>query len=417
MVDNGILKLENNEVAKEIIENNYELNDEEKSTLISFKEDVEYSRTKSSNGNTDSELTDLIPNENLLSLLNSNNKIIVGDFLYKITKEGTYYCDAKYGNLIDSLINDKINSKTKTAERSRHNLRFEDSFRREDNDSEINYGSVNIANSYGNNSSYQKDILKNLKEVKFDAKTWAGKAIQSLFKRYKKHNVYFNSKRRVQVNFYDYNLVFYGSAGVYAKFQRRNWYRGWQKTESENLIIGWNNVHFKRKLSDGMRNYAQWKRQNITKPHILSQSNGDKWLIIERSISDWKKDLSWFEKIENEAIAKGAKTAYDLLKRRLGSEIPYNQDYQKIILRAYDIAHNEEHYFISANFKENKNGRSVKKTFFSSPSFVVGWSNQKEKFGGFNIKPSEKGWDLVSGNCFGMAYYHQEWKGVKIVLE
>ena len=57
---------------------------------------------------------------------------------------------------------------------------------------------------------------------KFDAKTFVGKIIQSLFGRSRAHNREFTSSRRIRVNFYSVNYIVYSAIGINVKYQKKN---------------------------------------------------------------------------------------------------------------------------------------------------------------------------------------------------
>lgn len=104
-----------------------------------------------------------------------------------------------------------------------------------------------VLNSLFNNDNPTEDDFRT---VNFDAKTWAGKKIQSIVGRDKYHRHYFSRNYRAAVNLYAYNYVFTSAIGLKAKCQSRHRFLGvqyWEKTNADEIRLGVRHIKFKVK--------------------------------------------------------------------------------------------------------------------------------------------------------------------------
>lgn len=383
------------------------------------------------------ELDTLVPNEKFRALLNDEREIQVGDIFYKITPAGTYYCDEalkdelrKYIDQLSvtgqskstSLKTLKIAAREEGINDEEINGRFYLRRTFEESRVEINEGGGYGGRYSGGYSEYTSETLPpnfdNLSQTQFDAKTWVGKGIQAIVGRNVGHGRYWGSKRRVKVNFYNYDYVAYRESGIRAKFQKKNWI-GWSDTRAPQLMIGWRNIMYSYKYRNGLREYHDWeKEQTNTIDKIV---NNKKWAIIRtRNQKAVDKILEKFYASTADGIArKGLVLGVDQLKNLIRNELNkfVAPQANKILLQLYDEANHKVYYIVSDNIKKDKNVKNLVHVFDKDDGFILNWSSTSEAWRDYSNWGIERPASLKieSGSTFGIACYDKEWKGYEII--
>jgi hypothetical protein len=196
----------------------------------------------------------LVPNEKLAALLNSRGEIRVGQMLYRVTPEGTYFFNPLLQDYVDASISsfagvqgeeiseglyqieENVFRYNTFPQQAEHELEFEgicydgDILDDEEDEPESRTVSERVV-PIATFSSY------NVK-----GKTFLGKLISAAFGGSSKYeHEFIKKKRRMQGSFYDYNYGFYSEVGIFGEMQKKNWI-GWSGTKADEIVIGWSNL-------------------------------------------------------------------------------------------------------------------------------------------------------------------------------
>lgn len=323
---NSILHFDSNESLSRSIETG---SNETKSTANenlpegeSLFEQMDYKET----------MNEYVPNPEFAKLLNREGEIVVGDYIYKITSNGTYYFDRDKKDEFASLYekDNQINGtkiKDKLYQISEGIYRY-DTFYKEEG--ETNYVEKNnlsdegIQTKSGHSTGSDPDI-ESLDWFTADRTTWLGKIVQNLFGSSKEFAKYYphTDKRRVKGSFYFYNYVAYAETGVHGWTDKKNWI-GWSKTASEDLRVGWRNVVLVTKLPDAYQKSIK-SMTNLSRsvsPVQKMDIPGTMYEVNLKTMVIPDFDATQFDKV----LTIGAKSAFNWLK----SLCPQNQsDWEK----------------------------------------------------------------------------------------
>jgi len=232
---------------------------------------------KKYNSNSIIEEEDIIADPFLASIVNNNNEIIINDTIYKFTNKGLYFSHIKDSTLLFNYLDKNINSPLSKKIGSD----FSPCGEREinggititDDERVLRYirPMIDDCDDYteggGNNSSYPKlsederlrKLINNLPITKGD-QNW----FQDIFgKRYSK-TIKFDSRHRVQVEFWDQDWKFYTSVGVQVKTQKRV-LGTWWKNQFDEIHLGINRIFLKY-------NYSQPDISSITHPDLFNST-------------------------------------------------------------------------------------------------------------------------------------------------
>ncbi|MGF1587159.1 MAG: hypothetical protein ACFCUM_17700 [Bacteroidales bacterium] len=204
------------------------------------------------------EFSDLVPNEDLATLLNTKGEIQVGNLMYRITPAGTYYYDPSLREDVDAIIEQldemkgqQIGEYTfKLAEGITRYNTFEEAAEEivvEDKDFYANdpywddaYFDM-IENSGGAGETRALGTIpgvNNFPRYSAASQTIVGGWLEDLFGRNKAYYVDISSKRRLKGKLYYYKYHFYDEFGLMAETQKKNWI-GWSGTNADEMAIGW----------------------------------------------------------------------------------------------------------------------------------------------------------------------------------
>ncbi|SKC50839.1 hypothetical protein SAMN06298215_1365 [Bacteroidales bacterium WCE2008] len=211
-----------------------------------------------------------IPDENLATLLNARGEVEIGGVIYKISKTGTYYFDKKLeavfidsyaafeeceGEKVDTLVyklSDGI-YRYATFELEDYQIYYDSEYYDEpDLEEDVEALDGRILESEPASLASTKSLppmYSYLAAINWadyprycsDAKTWAGKIIQSLFGRNKAFDYKFTNKRKFQSKFYYYDYLFWSSIGVSTKMLKKQ-FLGWKQMEVSEIFNGWGNI-------------------------------------------------------------------------------------------------------------------------------------------------------------------------------
>lgn len=187
--------------------------------------------------------SELVPEKSFRELLNEEGEIQVGDTIYCIARQGTFYAHREDISELRRVVKSYRNQ---SVERPDY----------------IQIGKVTLFNTFGNIKFEEEDSIQYEKSISFrnlgdryqgldwekfpeeraSRKTWAGKLLQSIGFRKSLTSVFPNhSKRRLNCAVFDYNYIIRESLGVTAKIEKKMWHGGWGKIQNigaGDIVVG-----------------------------------------------------------------------------------------------------------------------------------------------------------------------------------
>lgn len=278
---------------------------------------------------------ELVPDENLASLLNARGEIEIAGTIYKISEQGTYCFDASLeeefhenyaileeteGELVDTLtyvLADGIIRYATFATEDYESYFAEDYF--EEPDEEMEEEIIEEDTEAGTKSPTIVSHLQNLDYSKYprycsDAKTVLGKFFQSLFGRNKSFDYNFTNKKRFNAKFFYYDYIFWSSIGVTTKVQKKS-FLFWKEAKAEEIYSGWGDIITETELKGNILEYPSKAKAITVKNKETSKLTGkaeDVAYIFGLTITD--QDLQ-------KAIGKGLKSLLTSIKSKTGADV------------------------------------------------------------------------------------------------
>lgn len=208
----------------------------------------------------------LVPDEAFRNLLNSRGEVQVGDTVYCITKEGTFYAHRKDLEALRYQAAHYVAKDSLAMTESIGNVSLYKTFHG------VSFDDQDVVTPEGDGTD--EELFRSNKPRLFDLdfstfplerasrKTWAGKILQSLGIRKSLISVFSSDKnRRFNCAVFDYNYLIRSSIGVTAKIQKKMWHSGWGKLkylDAEDVIIGCRYAIIKMDYPKGMENIDSW---------------------------------------------------------------------------------------------------------------------------------------------------------------
>ncbi|MFV0521807.1 MAG: hypothetical protein ACK5MI_05185 [Mangrovibacterium sp.] len=213
-------------------------------------------------GQTTLEEDTLIASDYFRSLLNADREIQVGDFIYKVTENATFYTRKdNYSGLLEYLDkpfdpsdcreNNESQLKSSSAlETNRYEsitnpeIKMVDTHRLIDADMiEPDFGGGGGGSGSSGSSSGSSSTIPELKDSDFIVTsfkgTWAGKLWDSIWGFSKSVRNYWDSKNRMDAKFYSQDFGVYSEAGVKTKTQYKGWTGIWRKKDVSEIRSGY----------------------------------------------------------------------------------------------------------------------------------------------------------------------------------
>ncbi len=373
----------------------------------------------------------LVPNPEFARLLNIDGEIMVDNIVYKISPYGTYYFPKEkksrfyeiFNNESDNLKSAQIQEELLGQPIDEHTYLIEDDIFRYDTyaqASNVEYlqvpdeedgeygGGSGGSSSGGSSSSSSEPNYDSFRTFLYGAQTWFGKAFEGLFGRNKGESVEVSSSRRIKVNFYNYDYVFYEECGATATFQKKNWI-GWSGTSADELRVGWYGVKFVVTPPQSVISLYppnQSKMQGGVRTDYVP-GNTKLWNMVEL----WEWDVT----DEFNDATKGILDLLESLSKQLNKPVNVVKNYK---------AGKIEYYFVNEELRAY-NAEKINQVFTSKvsasisfspsnpPNSLSGWAQnmattQIQNFDSFDI-------NLASGNVYGCAKHAGVWKGVRVI--
>lgn len=217
----------------------------------------DFSETRASgDGASCVDFSDLVPEEDFAKLLNRNGEVQVGDTIYRVTPEGTFYVSVREYPQLELVLKDSL--WLSEHEVSPHLYKVGDVYRYDTfgsvfsgNDSPSLNGRITASetgHTYNPQSvemrafNHEGPAIDSFESVPGRRHTWVGKLFQGVGVRYS-HTIHLgnSSKFRLNCALFDYNYVIHQAIGVSGKIEHKMWYGGWAKVQewSEgDLMVG-----------------------------------------------------------------------------------------------------------------------------------------------------------------------------------
>lgn len=301
--------------------------------------------TRGSEDNTIYELVgyeDLVPDEDLASLLNARGEIEIEGKVYKISETGTYCFDSSMeeefyesyaefeeseGELVDTLtylLADGVIRYATFYNDESETYYADDYYDEEDDDSDDSdddskedlEDSIQVVNT---RAPVIVSTLQNVDYFKYprycsDAKTVVGKLFQSLFGRNKAFNYKFTNKKRMSSKFFYYDYLFWSSIGITTKMQKKT-FLSWKQTNAEEIYAGWGDIITKTELKGNILEYPTKAKAMTFKSMETNKYTGkgeEVAYVFGLTVTD--QDL---QKI----IGNGLKSILTLIKTKTGADV------------------------------------------------------------------------------------------------
>ena len=308
------------------------------------------------NGNLDTlTISGLVPDPGFRSLLNRDAEIIVGDTLYRITPNGTLFCELPF---MDELRNYVLNTTNEiqvgTDLYKNGNIYRYDTFFGVDliDDPILIDGStiedINNFSCLKGASNIPAPNISSFPSERASKWTFFGKLLQGLGQRKAiTANLGNRKDRRINAAVFDYNYLVYQSVGLTAKVQKKWWYGGWTKVVNwpkDQLRIGFRNVVIKYPYPSGSSYSEIYTKVFGSIPSPYQHPTPGSILVKPKNGSIWNQhgtievDLSYLPMIEISSPSLG-----DLLEAAKGHitslAVSYNKSHNNFIdpLKGIDV--------------------------------------------------------------------------------
>lgn len=271
---------------------------------------------------------ELVPDENLASLLNAKGEIEIDGTIYKISERGTYMFesslkdefDASYaifeeseGQLIDTLtyqLADGIVRYATFEESESETFMAPDYFEEPEDEAE------------SPTETRIPTIVSPLQNLNFNdypvynssAKTVAGKILQSLIGRNKSIHYNFTNKKRFSSKFFYYDYLFWSSIGILTKMQKKT-FGIWTGTYADDIYSGWGDVMTETELKGNILEYPTKTKA------IALKSNEYDTILKKNQITAIAFGLTKTDQDLQKAIGNGLKSLFNLIKSKTGTSV------------------------------------------------------------------------------------------------
>ncbi|MDR0572598.1 MAG: hypothetical protein LBG96_00960 [Tannerella sp.] len=365
----------------------------------------------------------LIPNQNFAKLFNKHGELEVGDWIVKVTPNGTY----KFKKTVEVEFYDlylknptmkglQIDSETYQIT---NDILFYDTFKADDSfytevetfsDSEQESSTLYVSTR----SIGAQPDFNSFTTFSADRHTIVGGWIQSLIGAKKNHTLKYqtNSNRRLNGSFYSYNYGVYVENGVEGYTEKKNWI-GWSETKSDELRVGWKDVLLtttmdksSSELIKGLKQYNASPIQYMDIPGTMYKMNLKTLTIPGYDASSWENN-----------IGKGVKAGIEFLKKKYDSKNQSEIETAQALLIAADktyyiIIKNEN--VVKYNCKKYVHifGKQPKFMIVINPfSFIASITQTVVQSTELNAPTIKK------GEIYVCAKFGNEWQGMKIIKQ
>ncbi len=379
----------------------------------------------------------LVPNQNFAKLLNTRGELEIGNYVIKITSQGTFKfpigCEKEFERL---TMRDTQLSGTKIGEQTYQisdNIVLYKTFEETPGDYSLIYEGQyeELPDSYfgdddeiadkGSRAGVPEPDYRSFKTFSADRQTIVGKIIQNIIGSTKACTVNISKKRRVRGSFYFYNYGFYGEIGVQGWTDKKNWI-GWSKTRCDEMRVGWRHVLLKKSIPAYYSQVMKDVKDYAYMPPRMVEINGRKAKAATLIMPDFPSTL------KTQIMANGVKAVYDYIKGKFGNKAT---DFDSA--NACIISTPKELYIIVNDGDVVKyNVKSYTHVFAKNyMQFTIGWSNlngfflnsvnsanasQIQSWLGVIVDAiNQKKVTLTGGEVYVCARFGDNWRGMRII--
>lgn len=385
----------------------------------------------------------LVPDPYFATVLNENHEVQIGGTVYKVTEYGTFMCTPEKLSRVYSLI--EMLDSTSGMENARggpidHPTPDDPPVDPPPSSSPIRfvepgiYRYSNVISSIphdpvipdpgppeGPGTTYVGDgsitplpqsIYDGFPTFDFNAKTWAGQLIQSLFGRTKAHHSYFDNEHRVKVNFYNVDYGFYAAVGMTVKMQTKGWTGFWRKLHTDELRLGWDGV------------IIDFKIPNANQPQVPQMNFGNVKLgdfnfpVHSISLAATKITKDEINNALNGALESQFKVAlkkiWDYVFQTLA---PGQANTYTNYVKAFKVVYPDKVKIVFGRFEQvARNTNSISKNFDWNVGFSLKWNpdGSANNLEDFIPTGAAYNYDIKSASIYGCARYYGVWKGARI---
>lgn len=396
-------------------------------------------------GGNDGSTDVLVPDPYFASVLNENHEVQIENTIYKITEYGTFMCRSDKLSRVYALI-EKLDSTSDIGGAARDGGPIDDP-QPEDPPVDPPYTNPDVSlvepgiyryrnfvssiphdpiipppgppegpgTPYTGDGSFEQlpqSVYDGFPTFDFNAQTWAGQLIQSLFGRTKPHHSYFDDEHRVKVNFYNVNFGIYAAVGMTVKMQTKGWTGFWRKLNTDQLRLGWDGV------------IIDFKIPNTPQPQLPQINFGNvtlgdfKFPIHSISLGATKITRDDINKALNGALEtqfrSGLKTIWDYV---FGTLAPGQRDAYKDHVKAFKVVYPDKVKIVFGRYEAvAKNTNSISRNFDWNVGLTLRWNPDGSASNIGDIVPTGAAYkyDVKSASIYGCARYYGVWKGARI---
>lgn len=403
----------------------------------SIKLSVDNGKLTSEDDNLIADEDSLIPDPYFASLFNQDRELQIGEKIIKITKEGTYICHAsKYNRLLEILQDNPEHGNSSSPDDEAGDYKdleegifFFDSFASEGSSKEINFSMASPEeeregenpNSRVTHNYLPKAIYESFDTHSFGSHTIVGGWIESGIGRREVEYVYFTSKERLKLNFYNINYVVFSSVGMTAKAQHKTWI-GWHgDLKADEIRMGWDGLSLEfptaYRPSTGIPTVSFEKLKlgdigiDIASYNFLSDNLNT--ALADKYVKDIANAIDG--KIQD-TFSSTLKKSYDVVYKNVA---PIQYNYYKAYTDQFRLVYpNKVNIILGRHEEVEYNVHSISKNFDWSTG-VISFSTNGTSFGISNLglKNNAVKYKILKASVYAAAKRGGQWKGVRIVKE
>lgn len=353
----------------------------------------------------------LVDDPTFASVLNDKREVQVDSTVFRITPNGTFIYVPEKENKVDQLATEMLNGKKiNETQQEPYLYKVENGIERYATYEEARNNSIEYSGGYGGDSdtgsSGNSGSSGNIKDIETHVISVEQTALGSYLGFSSSYKRYFDSNHRIRFKFSAPNFKLFTYVNIKVKFQKKNGFNIWSKTNCDKIILGWDGLIYD--LSDPMpvpqngnpnssriNGYNNWAHGYWIPPKL-----NKKYLVLTIPGFSTKK----FTVTSND-LAKMYKAIFDWLKNKLDPAVVKNYNLA-IMSNPNEIILGKTEY-IEKNV--NKIGRT-----FDFTTAEVGWKGSLDNGSGHPILKLTKTIMIKKASVYGEAYFNNKWLGIRI---
>ncbi|PRY95873.1 hypothetical protein BY457_11814 [Marinilabilia salmonicolor] len=376
---------------------------------------------------SDSEFEDtLVVSERLSKLLNINREVKVGNTVYRVTPNGTFFADAENYDLLVEVATEEFNPDDYIGQNNISGLKIAapQHYLRRDDDRIGVYDTYGAIGGGGSSSSSSTPVLE---EEDFKVSgclgTRVGKLWDSIWGFSKSIRNYYDSKYRMDAKFYSLDFGMYSEAGIKTKTQKKGWTGIWHKKEVDEIRCGFEVLILKEEWPTDLIPPIEDPTQRQNLPNSMGSISPLKETLTEFKNGDplWTFNF-WGHNISDKELAPTAIAALKLGIEKANEKWNLEPDAKKDSYAVRLFQFNKDRrttYLIARNMEiSSKNDDKVTYIFKKDFGGVIGYStsvsNPVFKISNFSLNGAAPKYTYEKGTkLYGAARKGKEWRAVR----